>query len=97
MKIFQEQRWGDAESYLRQAVDGYARNLETEHFARDEKALESMETITMALDNQQRFEDAERTARQLLGMREELRGRHHVDTLQTATDLGILLAAAEEV
>lgn len=87
----EEKRWEDAITYLSQAMDGYNRNSETMHPARDEKALKATEGMIIALDAQGDFEDAERTARGLLEMREDLHGRYHPDTLQTATDLAVIL------
>lgn len=87
----EERRWDNADTYLRRALDGYVRNLENTHPSRDGKALETMEGMVIALLNRRRYEDAERMARGLLEMREELHGRHHPDTLQTATDLAIIL------
>lgn len=87
----EERRWNDAEGYLRQATDGYNRNSGTISPSRDEKALRAMEGMVIALHNQGKSENAEQMARELLEMREKLHGRHHPDTLQTATDLAMLL------
>lgn len=87
----EERRWNDAEGYLRQATDGYSRNSGIIGPSRDEKALRAMEGMVIALHNHGKSENAEQMARELLEMREELHGRHHPDTLQTATDLAMLL------
>lgn len=86
-----ERRWKDADTHLSQAIDGYGRNSEIIPLSRNEKALKAMEGMIVALDNQRKFDDGERMARELLEMREELHGRYHPDTLQTATDLAINL------
>ncbi|KAL9069186.1 MAG: hypothetical protein Q9161_005709 [Pseudevernia consocians] len=83
--------WDDANYYPRQAVDGYSRNSETIQPARDEKALKAMEGMAIALYNRKSFEAAEQMARGLFEVREDLHGRYHPDTLQTATDLAIIL------
>lgn len=76
---------------LRQARDGYVRSSENTHPSRDRRALEAMEGMVIALLNRRRFDDAERMARGLLELREDLHGKHHPDALQTATDLAIIL------
>ena len=50
-----------------------------------------MEGMAIALYNRRSFKAAEHLARGLFEMREDLHGRYHPDTLQTATDLAIIL------
>lgn len=87
----EEWRWDHADTYLRQAKDSYDHHSETIQPSPVKKALKAIARMIMAPDNQRKLEDVERMARGLSGLRVEIHGRHHPDTLQTATDLAILL------